>query len=170
LKICCITSLQQPHPLFFPMLHCCPNSLIAVHSQRLPIHTIAFQLLLMILQCNYCLSAASASTPQAHVLHRAVLHSVQSIPIAAFPSSEMIKRRVPYQVTNSSNPCSFEIGTKRSPLDDARPLRVVPPYTGYPRASTLDNGGDCSDDFDLCSQAFQVTLQVSRTRLCTRAM
>ena len=152
------------------MLRCCPNSLTAVHSQRLLIHTIAFQLLLMILQCNYSLSSSSASASEAHVLHRAVLHSVQSIPTAAFPSSEMIRRRVPYQVTNSSKPCSFEIGTKHSPLDDTRPLRVVPPYTGYPRASTLDNGGDCSDDFDLCSQAFQVTLQVSRTRRRTRAM
>ena len=107
---------------------------------------------------DFIASAAAIPTP---LLHRAVLHSLQSIPAAAFPNSEMVKRRVPYRVTNSKNTCSFESGSKRSPFDELQSLRVVPPFTGYPRASTIEGDiGACGDDFDVCSQAFQVTLQV----------
>jgi hypothetical protein len=98
-------------------------------------------------------------------IHRVLLHSVQSIPTAAFPSARSAGRSVPYRMVNSSAPCAVELSFLTSAFDDNLPMRVVPPHTGYPRASKLkltDGGGDCGLDFDLCAQPFQVTLQVKR--------
>ena len=144
------------------MRPCPSNSLTPVPTRQLTVHTIAFPLLLTIWACTCSLSFASAAAIPAPLLHRAVLHSLQSIPAAAFPNSEMVKRRVPYRVTNSTNACSFECGLTLSPFDELQSLRVVPPFTGYPRASTIaGDSGTCADDFDVCSQAFQVSLQVT---------
>ena len=128
--------------------------------RQLTIHMIACPLLFTIWSYTCSDFIASAAAIPNPLLHRAVLHSLQSIPAAAFPNSEMVKRRVPYRVANSTNTCSFECGSKRSPFDELQSLRVVPPFTGYPRASTIEGDGACGDDFDVCSQAFQVTMQV----------
>ena len=68
-------------------------------------------------------------------------------------------------MSNSSAACGVELSFVTSAFDDALPMRVVPPHTGYPRASKFTDEEDCSVDFDVCAQPFQVTLQV--TRPCT---
>jgi hypothetical protein len=134
---------------------------ISVHGlpmQQLTIHITAASL---IWACSCFFFVASAVAIPAPLVQRAVLHSLQSIPAAAFPNSEMVNRWVPYRATNSKNACSFECASKPSPFDVLQSLRVVPPFTGYPRASSIAGDiGACGDDFDVCSQAFQVTLQV----------
>jgi hypothetical protein len=148
--------------------HCCTLlsvCYICVHTvpmRQLTIHMHVLPLLFTIWACMCSVFLASTAASPAPLLHRVVLHSLQSIPAAAFPNSEMVKRRVPYRVTNSTNTCSFECGSNSSPFDELQSLRVVPPFTGYPRASTIQGDiSTCADEFDVCSQAFQVTLQVT---------
>ena len=109
----------------------------------------------------FMLSSERPSPP----IRRVLLHSVQSIPTAAFPNAPTARRSVMYRMVNSSATCGVELSFVTSAFDDALPMRVIPPHTGYPRASKSSEDEDCSVDFDLCAQAFQVTLQV--TRPCT---
>jgi hypothetical protein len=96
------------------------------------------------------------------LIRRVLLHSVQTIPTAAFPNAPTTRRSVLYRMANSSAACGVELSFVTSAFDDALPMRVIPPHTGYPRASKSIDDEDCSVDFELCAQAFQVTLQVTR--------
>jgi hypothetical protein len=106
-------------------------------------------------------ASASVSAPpyQSSTLHSVALHSIQSIPTAAFPKYPMTKLCVPYQVSFASDPCSVELSMRDSPFNLDQAMHVVPPFTGYPR-SFETSSGTCSDGFDVCAQAFRVTLQV----------
>ena len=115
------------------------------------------------------IAASACASGNAHpshhpIIHSVSLHSLQSIPITAFPKYPMTKRSVPYDVSSSSELCSFALHMHPSPfpgVPDTEPLSVVPPSTGFPRASATSGGAQCSDLTDLCAQAFQVTLQVT---------
>jgi hypothetical protein len=69
-------------------------------------------------------------------------------------------------MVNSTAACAVELSFMTSAFDDDLPMRVIPPHTGYPRASKFTDEEDCSVDFDVCTQPFQVTLQVKPP--CTR--
>ncbi len=96
------------------------------HQQLLPLWIASVVVLLMM-----PLSSAHPLPP----IRRVALHSLQSIPTAAFPNAPTTRRSVTYRVANSSAACSVELSFETSAFDDALPMRVVPPHTGYPRPS-----------------------------------
>lgn len=87
------------------------------------------------------------------------VHSVQTIPANAFPRSRL--PGVPYQAAALHESCAVALL-----LREGQPrIPVVPPDTGYPRASFRSNGGGlCPSVTDVCSQPFFVTFEVSVLR------
>ena len=84
------------------------------------------------------------------------VHSVQTIPRSAFPRSHL--PGVPYQVAALHEPCAILL--QLHGLNTTVP--VVPPDTGFPRASFRDNGGGaCPSVTNVCSQPFVVSFEVS---------
>ena len=88
-----------------------------------------------------------------------LVHSVQTTPASAFPRSHL--SGVPYQVAAMHESCSVSLqlgeGQTRVP--------VVPPESGYPRASFRGSvGGVCPSATNFCYQPFVVTFQVSVSR------
>ncbi len=84
------------------------------------------------------------------------VHSVQTIPRSAFPRSNL--PGVPYQVAALHEPCAILL--QLHGLNTTVP--VVPPDTGFPRASFRDNGGGaCPAAANVCSQPFVVSFEVS---------
>ena len=84
------------------------------------------------------------------------VHSIQTIPRSAFPHSHL--PGVPYQVAALHEHCAILL--QLDGLNTTVP--VVPPDTGFPRASFRDNGGGaCSSAANLCSQSFVVSFEVS---------
>ena len=80
------------------------------------------------------------------------VHSIQTIPRSAFPHSHL--PGVPYQVAALHEHCAILL--QLDGLNTTVP--VVPPDTGFPRASFRDNGGGaCSSAANLCSQSFVVS-------------
>ena len=128
----------------------------ASSQQQLQALWIAVIAVAVMLPCALTLSSTRPFPP----IHRVLIHSVQSIPAAAFPNAPAGRRSVPYRMVNSTAACAVELSFMTSAFDDALPMRVVPPHTGYPRASKFTDEEDCSVDFDVCAQPFQVTLPV----------
>jgi hypothetical protein len=90
---------------------------------------------------------------------RVHVHSVQTIPASAFPRSHV--SGVPYHAAALHESCAVALqlreGQSRVP--------VVPPETGYPRASFRGSVGDeCPSVNNFCYQPFIVTFQVSVLR------
>jgi len=83
------------------------------------------------------------------------VHSVQTIPSLAFPRSHV--SGVHYAAAALHEPCAIVL----HPSDD-HSIRVVPPETGYPRASFRgSSAGVCPSVTNLCSQPFVTTLEIS---------
>lgn len=137
------------------------SSVVRERRSQKHISSTTMRFLLMISACAFSLSSASASAAPSHFMNlRSVsLHSIQTLPVAAFPTQTITKRCVPYQIADPTDPCSFALAMHDSPFHE-EPLRVVPPFTGYPRASAVGNGDACSDEIDVCAQAFRLSLQV----------
>jgi hypothetical protein len=106
-----------------------------------------------------CLSALLLSItphPSLGKLLSIHVHSVQTIPRSAFPRSNL--PGVPYQVAALHEPCAILL--QLHGLNTTVP--VVPPDTGFPRASFRDNGGGaCPSAANVCSQPFVVSFEVS---------
>ena len=83
------------------------------------------------------------------------VHSFQTIPSSAFPHSHL--SGVPYAAAALHESCPIMLHAR-----EGHDIRVVPPETGYPRASFRGSGGGvCPSVTNVCSQPFFVTLQVS---------
>jgi hypothetical protein len=139
------------------------GSVVPERRSHLTISSEMMRFLLMISACSFSLCSASASAVPSHSmnLQSVSLHSIQTLPLAAFPTHPITKRCVPYQIADPTDPCSFALAMHDSPFNN-EPLHVVPPFTGYPRASAVGNGDACSDEIDVCAQAFRLSLQVPR--------
>ena len=147
-------------------MHLCTDSLFPDPLKNLASRTATIFIFHMLFLCSFSLSSAfSSNLPLSpHIAVQSVaLRSLQTIPNAAFPKYHVIQRCVPYHISHSADMCNFELPMHYSPFHDSESLMVVPPFTGYPRASINSSGFACVDEFDLCAQSFQVTFQVTST-------
>jgi hypothetical protein len=87
------------------------------------------------------------------------VHSVQTIPASAFPHSHV--SGVPYQVADLHDSCATALQLR----EGQSTVLVVPPDTGYPRASFRGiTGGVCPSVTNACYRPFVVSFQVSVLR------
>jgi hypothetical protein len=87
------------------------------------------------------------------------VHSVQTIPASAFPHSHV--SGVPYQVAALHDSCATALQLR----EGQSTVPVVPPDTGYPRASFRGIiGGVCPSVTNICYRPFVVSFQVSVLR------
>jgi hypothetical protein len=148
-------------------MHLCTHSLLPDPLKNLVSHTAVIFIFHILFSCGFSLSSAFASTLPFSLniaVHSVALRSLQTIPTAAFPKYHAIQKCVPYHISHSADMCNFELPMHYSPFHNEEPLKVVPPFTGYPRASINSSGFACVDKFDLCAQSFQVTFQVTSTK------
>jgi hypothetical protein len=87
------------------------------------------------------------------------VHSAQTIPASAFPRSRL--HGVPYQAAALHESCFVALLLR----EGQSTVPVVPPETGYPRASFRRDGSSvCPSVTDICFQPFFVTFEVSALR------
>ena len=154
---------SDPLPTFAAM-HLCTDSLFPDPLKNLASRTATIFIFHMLFLCSFSLSSAfSSNLPfSPHIAVQSVaLRSLQTIPTAAFPKYHVIQRCVPYHISHSADMCNFELPMHYSPFHDSESLMVVPPFTGYPRASINSSGFACVDEFDPVSYT-HLTLPTKR--------
>jgi hypothetical protein len=120
-----------------------------------------FNMLIIFNFCYLLFAAVLPTMPQLSLgnIFSIHVHSAQTIPASAFPRSRL--PGVPYQAANLHEACSVPLHLR----ERQSKVPVVPPDTGYPRASFRNNGGGvCPSVTDVCSQPFFVSFEVSILR------